>query len=272
MRVLDLTRGETEDVCIQRIILTSGIRPARRTVDNSENGRSRHGILYIWEGAVSFTLLDDSVVSATSGDLVIIPKGSRYTMRYEAESTTFVLMNCQLTLDDGQEVALTDGISVVANDLADRRIAAIMAKLEMCSASENNTAMFRRKELAYRLFSMVFDDRVVQELSQARYPAIVPGVLLLQKSYLENIPITKLAQVCGISVSSFRRQFGEAFGLSPVQYRNRLRLRRARQLLEDGNCTVTEAAFASGFENLGYFCRSYKKLTGQTPYSTKAMK
>ena len=57
-----------------------------------------------------------------------------------------------------------------------------------------------------------------------------------------------------------------------MQYRNRLRLRRARQLLEDGNCTVTEAAFASGFENLGYFCRSYKKLPGQPPYSTKAMK
>lgn len=245
----------------------SGIRPAGRTVDRLEQGRANHGFLYMWEGAVEFRMPGGSCLRAQSGDLTVIPKNSRYEMRYVAESTTFVLMNLQLKTPDGEDAAFFDEICVVANDLPERHIASIMAKLEMCSASENSSAIFRRKELAYRLFSTVFggaDPSVTQDYSHIR-----PGVVLLQQSYLENIPITKLAQVCDMSVSSFRRLFGLAYGCSPVQYRNELRLQRARALLLEGSCNVTEAAYASGFENLGYFCRSYKKRMGETPQATR---
>lgn len=246
----------------------SGVRPAGRTVDRLEQGRGNHGILYLWEGAVEFRLPNGSCLRAQAGDLTVIPKGSRYEMRYVADSTTFVLMNLQLKTPDGEDAAFFDDIRVAANDLPERHIASIMAKLEMCSASENSTAIFRRKELAYRLFSTVFggdDPLAAQEHSHIR-----PGVVLLQQSYLENIPITQLARHCNMSVSSFRRQFGLAYGCSPVQYRNELRLQRARALLLEGNCTVTEAAYASGFENLGYFCRSYKKRMGETPQATRS--
>jgi transcriptional regulator GlxA family with amidase domain len=158
----------------------------------------------------------------------------------------------------------------VANDLPERHIAAIMAKLEMCSASESSSAVFRRKELAYRLLSLVFATGGLLNPDSSDHPRIQPGVVLLQQSYLENIPVTHLAEVCGMSVSSFRRQFGLLYGVSPVQYRNSLRLQRARALLLEGNCSVTEAAYASGFENLGYFCRYYKRITGESPGQTKS--
>lgn len=267
MRLFDLTQAE--DLCVSRIVLMSGIRPAKRTVDRNTVGRALHGLLYIWEGEVEFVFDDAPRVTAKSGDLTIIPAGSRYVMRYVSDSTTFVLMNFKLTLDGVEEVSFSDQVAVVANDLADRRIAGIMSKLEMCSGSENSTAVFRRKELAYRLFGLAFNNRGLQNLAGTKRAGIVPGVLLLRQSYLENIPVTQLAEACKMSVSYFRRQFAESYGMSPVQYRNQLRIERARSLLADGNCTVTEAAFASGFENLGYFCRYYKKLTGETPHETK---
>lgn len=258
-----------EDICLSRILLMSGVRPMGRTVDRLAQRRVNHGILYLWEGAVEFRLPDGSCLRAERGDLTVIPKGSRYLMRYVAENTTFVLMNLQMKTPDGEDAVFFDNIHVVANDLPERHIASIMAKLEMCSASENSSAVFRRKELAYRLFSVVFGGGEVLDFSLSTHPNIRPGVVLLQQSYLENIPITKLAEACDMSVSSFRRQFGLAFGSSPVQYRNELRLQRARALLLEGSCTVTEAAYASGFENLGYFCRSYKKHFGETPQSTR---
>lgn len=256
----------TEDICLSSIVLMSGVRPPGRTVDRLEKGRAKHGILYLWEGEVEFCLRDGSILRPRTGDLTVIPKGSRYHMRYTAESTTFVLMNLELTLPNGEESSFFDRVRVVANDLPERAIAAIMAKLEMCSASENPAAVFRRKELAYRLFSVAFGGEAVQ----TGYPHIQPGVLLLQQSYLENIPITRLAEESHMSVSSFRRQFGLAYGCSPVQYRNGLRLQRAKALLLEGSCTVTETAYASGFENLGYFCRSYKKYMGETPQATRS--
>ena len=79
------------------------------------------------------------------------------------------------------------------------------------------------------------------------------------------------AKACNISESGFRQMFFKQYGISPLQYRNRLRINRARELLEYDNCTVAEAAYASGFENLGYFCRSYKKHMGETPQATRAI-
>lgn len=64
--------------------------------------------------------------------------------------------------------------------------------------------------------------------------------------------------------------FKKHYGASPVQYRNRLRLERARELLREGGYTVFEAAYAVGFENLGYFCRYYKRVMGETPSESRA--
>ena len=108
---------------------------------------------------------------------------------------------------------------------------------------------------------------------------------LFQKCFGDSCDIvgtqTVLAQnlSCGAGTAKFiihanplnrsRQLFGKHFGTSPLKYRNMLRIRRAKQLLEDGNCTVTEAAYDSGFENIGYFCECYKKITGETPKQTK---
>jgi len=56
---------------------------------------------------------------------------------------------------------------------------------------------------------------------------------------------------------------------SPVKYRNALRVERAKELLRDGSFSVAEAAYASGFENIGYFCRTYRNFMGEAPGDTK---
>ena len=40
-------------------------------------------------------------------------------------------------------------------------------------------------------------------------------------------------------------------------------------MLTETHCTVEEAARGSGFDNVGYFCRLYKKTTGETPGQTR---
>jgi AraC-like DNA-binding protein len=54
-------------------------------------------------------------------------------------------------------------------------------------------------------------------------------------------------------------------GHSPVDHRNELRLQDARIKLQSGEYTVSEAAESSGFSNLSFFIRLYKKKYGHTP-------
>lgn len=251
-----------QETFVHNIVVISGIRYCGRTVDIKKNGRATHGILYIWSGEATFYLENGKTVKASDAQVVYLPKSARYKMQYTANSTTFVVVNFDL-LEQGKKPFDIDDVTVVARDDPVNIIANIMAKFEVCGAMRGAVGEYRRKELFYRLLSVI--DNSSANAENHRYPQIVKGVMLLKQSYLESLPIETFAKESSVSVSTFRQLFHKQYGMSPLQYRNRLRIERAKQLLEYDQCTVAEAAYASGFENIGYFCRYYKKVTGKTP-------
>lgn len=268
MKIAD--ENALKDLYIGNVMVRSGVRPKGRTVNRGYIGRPQSAFLYIWNGEVCFYEKGRRALRAAAGEMVFIPKGLVYKLQYTGESTTFVLINFELFGRDGEELVLQEHVTQMAQENDVKWIANIMAKFETISASESPIAAFRRKELLYRLLAFVYTENF-QLTAEQQYPQITEGVRLLKQHYLENIPITKLAEACNLSVSSFRALFHKQYGLSPVQYRKRLRINRAQELLSEGSCTVAEAAFASGFENIGYFCSCYKAITGETPSQTKKM-
>ena len=257
-----------EDIYISDASVLSGIRPAGRS-NIHPAGRKKSGLLYIWNGEAVFWEQSGKVLTARSNQLIFIPKGCCYKMQYTAPNTTFVLVNLEIFDKWGKDFLLSKAISLLATDDAAHRIAGIMTKLELCGGIQTQFSLFRRKELVYKLLGAIYEIGSMPSIKPQKYQQIFPGVLLLEQSYLENLPIGRFAEACGISISSFRSLFSKQYGMSPVQYRNRLRIDKAVAILSEGGCTVAEAAYACGFENIGYFCRCYKKITGETPQETK---
>ena len=50
-----------------------------------------------------------------------------------------------------------------------------------------------------------------------------------------DVPIEQYAKTSNVSVNTFRRIFGKRFGMSPIKYRNLMRMDRARALLYEGS-------------------------------------
>ncbi|MFT8929091.1 MAG: helix-turn-helix transcriptional regulator [Sporolactobacillus sp.] len=67
---------------------------------------------------------------------------------------------------------------------------------------------------------------------------------------------------------NYCRVFKALTGKSTTEYVNALRLEHAARLLKSG-MTVTEAAFSSGFDNLNYFSRRFRRDYGITPSAFK---
>lgn len=258
-----------EDICISDIAIISGVRPAGRTVNNLTCGRKSNGMLYIYDGEAVFEDCNNKSLRVENGELLFIPKGFRYVMQYTAPNTRYVVVDLEMFDKQGNDVLLSRELAVLTKDQGTNQIARIIANLEFWGTSESLTALFRRKELVYKLLGEVYEKCSIPVLSNHRYPQIFAGVLMLEQSYLENLPVSKFAEVSNISISTFRQLFHKQYGMSPIQYRNRLRINRAVAVLSEGSCTVSEAAYACGFENIGYFCRYYKKVTGETPLETK---
>jgi AraC-like DNA-binding protein len=86
----------------------------------------------------------------------------------------------------------------------------------------------------------------------------------------QPITIEALARVTSASVRSIFHHFKQSRGQSPMAFVKQVRLQRARQMLTrtDIHTSVTETAFACGFNNLGNFAKDYFKRYGERPSDT----
>lgn len=248
---------------IFNISVRSGIRPGGKPGVNKFSGREKHGFLYLFSGAVEFKNTEyASILKAEGGELVYIPKGERYEMRYLKE-TSFALINFDAITQNGNNAVFADKIESVIRSDTDAELTMIFSKISRLSESEEFDSFLKAKELIYRLFSHLKDAFCGVD------KRIEAGVRLLRDKFLSDIPVAEIAAASFLSVSNFRKIFFKQFGTSPIQYRNTLRLRYAERLLSDGEYYVSEVARLSGFKNECYFCRSYKKAFGITPKSRR---
>ncbi|MDR5839074.1 AraC family transcriptional regulator [Caballeronia sp. LZ034LL] len=81
----------------------------------------------------------------------------------------------------------------------------------------------------------------------------------------EAWPVARLADVSGVSEAHFARSFKRAFGLPPHRYLLTRRIEQATSLLRDTELSITEIAFATGWESLGTFGRVFRDIKGSSP-------
>ena len=87
----------------------------------------------------------------------------------------------------------------------------------------------------------------------------------LREHLAEKVSLTRMAEVCGLSVSRMAHLFREQVGLTPQQYLEYQRLDHARKLLELTFRSVEQIALEVGFESPFYFARRFKHYLGTTP-------
>lgn len=69
----------------------------------------------------------------------------------------------------------------------------------------------------------------------------------------------------GLSYDHQARVFREAYGVTPLNYVNALRVERAKVLLRDTDLRVKQVALALGFRDVPYFDRLFRQYAGCTP-------
>ena len=83
--------------------------------------------------------------------------------------------------------------------------------------------------------------------------------------YRDEIRLSQLADIAGMSTSSFSRFFKLHTGRNLSEYIIDLRLGHACRLLVDSSRTVAEIGYSCGFNNLSNFNRIFKKRKGCSP-------
>src|SRR6266705_55227 len=76
----------------------------------------------------------------------------------------------------------------------------------------------------------------------------------------EGLSLTKVGKAVNISPNYLSEKFKEVAGINFVDYVARIRIGKARDLMESSNLRISEIAFAVGFESLSQFNRVFQKL------------
>lgn len=122
------------------------------------------------------------------------------------------------------------------------------------------------REIHYRLLLSPIG-RMLRSLliADSHASCVARAIQRLRREFRGQLRIPELARTAGMSTTSFHQHFKAVTGTTPLQYQKDLRLIAARSLVVLNGQTVTEAAFATGYESPTHFSRDYSRKFGKPP-------
>jgi transcriptional regulator GlxA family with amidase domain len=87
----------------------------------------------------------------------------------------------------------------------------------------------------------------------------------LARNLSDPTPVESVEGHSGLAPRTFKRRFKNATGLTVIDYVQRLRVERAKSLLEGGDAAVDDVSWRVGYEDVAFFRRLFKRTTGMAP-------
>ena len=91
----------------------------------------------------------------------------------------------------------------------------------------------------------------------------------IQSHFKEKVTIEDIAATVHLNASYTSHLFRKTFGYTITDYITYIRLENAKTVLADVNANINEAAMESGFSDVSYFSRVFKKIEGLSPREYK---
>lgn len=92
---------------------------------------------------------------------------------------------------------------------------------------------------------------------------------LIEEGFLDTNSVDDLAGRLGIGSRHLSRLFAKHTGASPTQAAATARVQRAKRMIDTGDMTLADIAFAAGFQSVRRFNDVFKALYGRPPSSLR---
>ena len=210
-------------------------------------------------------MIDDQTYVVKRGGLVFLSPGTVRAARSLAEDPWhFITIGCQLRFPDPETPAMFRELPAYFQQAPEGLLLKCKELAHIWNGHQRSGALMA-KSLIFGLYYDLLQYWDSQQFNSAHYHRIKKAQEYIHHNYSRQLQQKELAELCGYSESHFRRLFHAITGMSCSKYIISVKIGAAKNLLLSGTANVSEAAELTGFSDIYYFSRLFKKITGYPP-------
>lgn len=222
-----------------------------------------HTLLWFKNCSAKITDKYGNVIAAEKNQVAYMAKGLEYTVAFSETAPCrddSVVFHFQLADRNGEELAPTLSPKICIKNVD----AALALAMDTAAAEfdKNVVCLPVITAVIYQLLGTACQ-RQRQRVVSHKYHYISEGIELMENN--SDKTLTEIAQICGVSEGYFRKLFKEYSGENPVDFRQKHRIEKAKQLLLLDTHSIGEIAEELHFSDIYHFSKTFKKLTGISP-------
>lgn len=157
---------------------------------------------------------------------------------------------------------------IAVSDAPDPLLDAVVRLLRLLDEPRDRTVLapLVKREILWRLITGEQGGIVRQlGLADSSLSHVARSVRWIREHYAQPFKVEDVAQLSGMSVSAFYRNFQAVTAMSPIQFQKQIRLQEARLLLATHPNDVTAVGHRVGYDSASQFSREYRRQFGAPP-------
>lgn len=221
---------------------------------------------YITKGTFLLTNKSGTQLVADAGTIIYLPSDLEYDSEWKAPGKGgYISFTFFLTDPMGQHMALAEEAVVIAKDKKGN----IKTLFERADQYYRQYERFVDLKLTALFYQIVYD--IFREIERKTYKEeeatreIYKAMIYLNDNYMSKVTTEELALMCNLSEATFRRYFRAYNKVSPLKYKNHLRMLHAQEMLRSGFYTVSEVSEIVECSDLSHFNKLYRSEFGKNP-------
>jgi AraC-like DNA-binding protein len=157
---------------------------------------------------------------------------------------------------------------IAVSDAPDELLGAVVRLLRLLDRPRDRRALapLYKREILWRLMTGEQGDLVCQlGMADSSLTHVGRAVRWIRDNYTQPFRVEEVAQLSGMSVSAFHRNFHAVTAMSPIQFQKNIRLHAARLLLANRPNDITGVGQRVGYDSPSQFSREYRRQFGVPP-------
>lgn len=228
-------------------------------------GREHYGIVYCLDGEAEYVFSSKKHITISAGEVLLLKPDASYSISVNG-NTEF--KHYTVNFDVHKEFSDVDFMSDVYYLISCDNSELYRHKFKKLITLWSSKAFgYKMQAVAclYDLLSLLISEMFEKEYNINSRFRLQPAQKYIEENFASSICLNVLANLSNMSVTNFRREWKKIYGITPIQYRDILRLNHAKEYLMVGYYSVSEVSKKCGFEDTNYFIRFFKKHEGISP-------